>query len=71
MESQLSLLDRVVRSAESLREGEHGCLGHRKRASDLCLLYKIRHRVPFPLCLSICIISLQLIILEVQLLWVN
>ena len=40
-ESQLGLLDSVVRSAERLCEGELCCLGQRKKVSSLCLLYNI------------------------------
>ena len=43
-ESHLSLLDSVVRSAESLCERELCCLGHRRKASALCLLNEIYHR---------------------------
>ena len=44
-ESHLGLLDSIVRSAERLCEGELCCLGHRRKASVLSLLYKIYHRV--------------------------
>ena len=44
-ESHLCLLDSIVRSVEWLCEGELSCLGHRKKASALCLLNKIHHRV--------------------------
>ena len=65
-ESHLGLLDSVVRSAERLCEDELCWLGHRKMASVLCLLYEIYHRVDHPM--NICIIILQLLILELQLL---
>ena len=47
--SHLSLLDRVVRSAEKLCEGEFCCLEHRRKVSALCLLCKIYHRTDHPL----------------------
>ena len=49
MESHLSLLDSVVRSAERWYEDERSCLEHRKKASALCLVYKICHRAGLPL----------------------
>ena len=36
----IGLLDSVVRSAERLCEGDLCCLGHRRKVSSLCLLYK-------------------------------
>ena len=45
----MSLLDRVVRSAEGLCDGELCCLGHRRRDCALCLLYKIYYRANHPL----------------------
>ena len=48
-ESHLGLLDRIGRSVESLCEGELCCLGHRRKVSVLCLLYKIYHRVDHPM----------------------
>ena len=44
VKSHLSLLDSVVCSADKLCDGELSCLGHRKKVSVLCLLYKIYHR---------------------------
>ena len=44
-ESQLGLLDGIVRSADKLCEGELYCLGHRRKVSALRLLYKIYYRV--------------------------
>ena len=43
-ESYLSLLDRVVRLAERLCEGELCCLRHKSKASALCLFYKSHRR---------------------------
>ena len=42
--SHLGLLETVVRCPE-MCEGELCCLGHRRKASTLCLLYNIYHRV--------------------------
>ena len=39
------LLDSIVRSAERVCEGDLCCLGHRRRVSALCLLYKLYPRV--------------------------
>ena len=36
----LGLIDSIVRSDERLCEGELCCLGHRRKVSALCLLYK-------------------------------
>ena len=47
-EFYLSLLDKLVRRAENLCEGEHCCLGYRRKVSALCFLYKIYHRVDYP-----------------------
>ena len=49
MESHLGLLDSIVRNVERLCEGEVCCFGHRKKASALCLLYKVYHRVDCPM----------------------
>ena len=35
--------------AESLCEGELCCLGHRRKISAMCLLYKLYHRVDHPI----------------------
>ena len=43
-EYHLGLQDNVVRRAERLCEGELCCLGHRRKISALCLLYKVYHR---------------------------
>ena len=51
--SHLGMLDGVVRSAETLCEGELCCLGHRRKVNELCLLYEIYHRSG-PLCMSSC-----------------
>ena len=48
-ESHLDFLDSVVRSAKILCEGQLCCLGHRRKASALCLLYEITHRVDHPM----------------------
>ena len=48
-ESHVSLLNSVVDTAERLYEGELCCLGHRRKVSALCLLYKIYHRAVLPL----------------------
>ena len=48
-ESYLSLLDSVVRSAETLCEDELCCLGHRKKVNALCLLCNIYHIADYPL----------------------
>ena len=70
VESYLGLLDGVVRSAERLCEGKISCLGHRRKVSVLDLLYYINHRVGHPMneCLHY---FLQLVLLELQLLWVS
>ena len=47
-ESHIGLLDSIVRSAERLCEGERCCLAHRRKVSNLSLLYKIYHRVNNP-----------------------
>ena len=44
-ESRLGMLDRIVRSAERLCEGELYCLARRGKISALCLLYELYHRV--------------------------
>ena len=49
VESHLGLLDSIVRSAERLCEGKLCCLGHRRKVSALCFLYKIYHRVDRPM----------------------
>ena len=43
-ESHLGLLDSMDHNAERLYDDELCCLGHRKKASALCLLYKIHNR---------------------------
>ena len=48
-ESHLSLLERVVRSAEKLCVGELCCEGHRRRICALCLLYEIYYTADHPL----------------------
>ena len=48
-ESHLEFLDSIVRSAERLCKGELCCLGHRKKVSALCLVYRIYHRVEHPM----------------------
>ena len=48
-ESHLGLLDSVVRSVEKLCEGELFCLEHRRKVTDLRLLYKIHHSVNHPM----------------------
>ena len=48
-ESQLSLLDSVVRGAERLYEGKLCCLGQRRKVSALCLLYEIYRKADHPL----------------------
>ena len=48
-ESHWNLLERIVRSAKRLCEGELCCLVHRKKVSALCLLYKVYHRVEHPM----------------------
>ena len=47
-EFQLSLLVRVCRSEERLRECEFCCLRHRRRGRAMCLLYNIYHRADHP-----------------------
>ena len=42
-ESQLGLLNSIVRSAERLCEGQLCYLAHRKKVGTLCLLYGICH----------------------------
>ena len=45
----LSLLDRVVRRAVALSEGEVECdLSHRRRIASLCMFYKIYHNASHP-----------------------
>ena len=48
-ESHLDLLDGIVRNDERLCEGELCCLGHRRKVSALCLLYKMYHIANHPL----------------------
>ena len=48
LESHLSLLNRVLRSAERFREGEF-FVWDTEGDSDMCLLCKIYHRVDYPL----------------------
>ena len=43
-ESHLGLLDSAVRNAERLCEGGLCCLQHRKKVSDLCLIFEMYHR---------------------------
>ena len=43
-ECHLRLLDSIVHRPERLCEGELYCLGHRRKVSTLCLLYKIYYR---------------------------
>ena len=45
----MDLLDSIIRIAERLCEGELYCLGHRRKVSALCLIYKIYHRVDHPM----------------------
>ena len=45
VKSHLGLLDSIVHSAERLCEDELCCLGHKRKGSALCLLYKIYHIV--------------------------
>ena len=47
--AHIGLLDIIVCSVEMLREGELCCLGHREKASCLCLFYKIFHREDHPM----------------------
>ena len=39
----------IVSSVEKSCEGERCCSGHRRKVSALCLLYKIYHRVHYPM----------------------
>ena len=65
-EAHLSLLETVDLRAEGLCEGELCCLGTEGRAVPcVCSMRFMTERIT--LCMSICIISLQLVILEVQL----
>ena len=48
-ESHLGLLDSIFRSAEKLCEGKLCCLGHERKVSAFCLLYKIYDRVGHPM----------------------
>ena len=43
------LLDSVGHSTERLCEGDICCLGHRRKVSALCSLYKLYHRVDHPM----------------------
>ena len=45
----VGVLDDIVRSAKRLCEGEISCLGHRRKVSALCWLYKIYHREEHPM----------------------
>ena len=65
-ESNLGLLY-IVRSAERWCESEVCYLGHRRKVSTLCMFYKTYHRMYYP----IFIILLQLVAVEIQLLWVS
>ena len=48
-ESYLSLLNSIVRSAETVCKGEDCCLLYRRKGSALCLRYEIYHRVDHPM----------------------
>ena len=48
-ESHLGLLDRIVRSAERLCEGELCCVTHRTKVSAFSLLYEIYHTADNPM----------------------
>ena len=48
-DSHLSALDSIVRSSERLCEGGFLYLAHGRKASALCLLCKIYHRVDHPM----------------------
>ena len=48
-ESPLCLLENIVRSVERLCGGVFCCLGHRRKVSALRFLYKIYHRVEYPM----------------------
>ena len=48
-EFHLGFLHSIVRNAQRLRKGKLCCLGHIKKVSALCLLYKIYHRVNHPM----------------------
>ena len=58
------------RSTERLCEGELYCLGHRRKVSSLCLLYKVYHRVDHPM-KKYLKQFLQLVILKLWLLYVS
>ena len=47
-ESHVGLLDSFVPSPERLCEGELCCLGHSRKVSGLCLLYKTHQGVRYP-----------------------
>ena len=69
-ESHLGLLDNVVRSEEKLCGCELCCLGLRRNVSALCLLYVIYHREDHPMNEYLHFL-LQLVVPEVQSLWMN
>ena len=48
-EVSLEITGSIVCSAAGMCEGELCCLGHRRKVSALCLLYKIYHRADHPL----------------------
>ena len=48
-ESHLCLLDSIVLRAKKLCEGDLCCLGHRKKVSAFCLLYKIYNGMDHPM----------------------
>ena len=66
VESNLGLLDSIVRNAERLCEGKLSCLRHKRKVSALCLLYKIYHRVDHPV--NEHLHHFVIIMLEIQLL---
>ena len=69
-ESHLSLLARVVRRAARFYESKIYCLGT-EGGSILCVRSIIITTEQTTLCMSIYIILLELVILELQLLWVS
>ena len=48
-ESHFGLLDNIVCGAERFIEGKLCCLAHRRKVSNLCLLYGIYHRLDYPM----------------------
>ena len=70
-ESYLSLLGRVVYSVERICMGDFFLFWAQKESLVPCVYSMKFITKPTTLCMSICIVSLQLVILELQLFWVS